>query len=124
MAKSASRIPEKLKPWIEARERHRLSDAHVQMARELGLNPKKLGGQDNHRQEPWKAPLPDIIAHLYFKSFGKERPDVVRSLGATVAAQVAKKATRKAARAANPRPPEPAAPPAREDFPSVDGIIF
>ena len=31
------------------------------MARELGLNPKKFGGLANHRQEPWKLPLPEFI---------------------------------------------------------------
>ena len=46
--------------WIAAQKRHRLSDTHVQMARELGLNPDKLGKIDNHRQEPWKAPLTGI----------------------------------------------------------------
>jgi hypothetical protein len=44
----------------------------VQMARELGLNPRKLGKIDNHRQEPWKAPLPQFIEHLYLKRFGRE----------------------------------------------------
>ena len=58
----------------EAGTRHRLSPAHVQMARELGMNPKKLGKLDNHRQEPWKAPLPQFIEDLYFKRFGKRRP--------------------------------------------------
>jgi hypothetical protein len=43
-------------------------------ARELGLNPRKLGKIDNHRQEPWKAPLPQFIEHLYLKRFGRERP--------------------------------------------------
>jgi len=32
---------------ITARKRHGLSHAHVQMARELGMNPKKLGKLDN-----------------------------------------------------------------------------
>ena len=50
------------------------------MARELGLNPKKLGKLDNHRQEPWKAPLPLFIEEFYFKRFKRERPDVVRSI--------------------------------------------
>jgi len=50
------------------------------MARELGLNPKKLGKLDNHRQEPWKLPLPALIEQLYRKRFGKDRPDVVLSL--------------------------------------------
>jgi hypothetical protein len=31
-----------------------LSHEHVQMARELGMNPKKLEKLDNHHQEPWK----------------------------------------------------------------------
>ena len=35
--------------WADARKVHRLSDMHVQMARELGLNPGKLGKTGNHR---------------------------------------------------------------------------
>jgi hypothetical protein len=77
MPKNAS---PKLQAWIEARKRHHLSDAHVQMARELGMNPTKLGGLDNHRQEPWKLPLPEFIEQLYEKRFGKRRPDVVTTL--------------------------------------------
>jgi hypothetical protein len=60
-------------PWIEARRRHRLSERHVQMARKLGLNPKKLGKIDNHRQEPWKAPLAEFIEQLYAKRFTGNR---------------------------------------------------
>ncbi len=45
------RIPDDLRAWIEARQRHHLSHAHVQMTRELGMNPKRLGGLGNHRQE-------------------------------------------------------------------------
>jgi hypothetical protein len=41
-------VPPSLQAWIEARGRHHLSHAHVQMARELGMNPKKLGSIDNH----------------------------------------------------------------------------
>ena len=51
-------IPQKLRAWIEARRKFRLSHAQVQMARELGMNPKKLGKLDNHKQERWKLPLP------------------------------------------------------------------
>jgi hypothetical protein len=60
--------------WTDARKRHHLSHAHVQMARELGVNPRKLGKLDNHDQESWKTPLPQFIEHLYFKRFGRERP--------------------------------------------------
>jgi hypothetical protein len=38
MDKKAKATPQELQVWIEARRRHRLSDAHVQMAREMGLN--------------------------------------------------------------------------------------
>jgi hypothetical protein len=77
---SRGRIPGGLQLWIDARKRHRLSHEQVQMARELGLNPKKLGKLDNHHQEPWKLPLPAFIEQLYRKRFGKDRPDVVLSL--------------------------------------------
>jgi hypothetical protein len=75
-----TRLPERLQGWIDARTRHHLSHAHVQMARQLGLNPKKLGKLDDHRREPWKAPLPEFIERLYLKRFGKRRPDVVVSI--------------------------------------------
>ncbi len=78
MAKS--KIPDKFQVWIDARKRHRLSDAEVQMARELGMNPKKLGGMDNHRQEPWKMPLPEFIGYLYEKRFRKVRPETILSI--------------------------------------------
>lgn len=89
-----------LQDWIEVRKRFGLTHVHVQMARELGMNPKKLGGFDNHRQEPWKAPLAQFVEELYFKRFGKERPEVVMSIEERARAQAAKKATRKDARRA------------------------
>ena len=69
-----------IEKWIATQKKHRLSDAHVQMARELGLNPDKLGKIDNHRQETWKAPLPEFIEEIYFKRFRKERPDMIKPL--------------------------------------------
>lgn len=80
MAKKKRKPNQKMQAWIDARNRHHLSHAQVQMARELGMNPKKLGKLDNHKQEPWKMPLRQYVAHLYFKRFGKERPDVVFSI--------------------------------------------
>ena len=73
-------IPEKLKPWVEARKWFGLSHAHIQMARELGMNPKKFGSLANHKQERWKAPLPDFIEACYEKRFGKSTPDDVRPI--------------------------------------------
>ena len=67
----------KLEAWVAARKRFHLSHAHVQMARELGLNPKKLGKIANHQQEPWKAPLPVFLEELYEERFGRTRPEKV-----------------------------------------------
>jgi len=78
---SKKKLPQKLIAWRDAKKRHRLSDIQIQMVRELGMNPKKLGGLDNHKQEPWKAPLPQFIEELYFKRFKKERPENVPSFG-------------------------------------------
>jgi len=78
--KKKTKMPPKEQAWIDARKRRGLSHAHVQMARELGMNPKKLGKIDNADQEPWKAPLPVFIERLYSKRFGRERPETVRSV--------------------------------------------
>ncbi len=80
MAKRKKQLSPKYQPWVDARTRLHLSHAHIQMARELRMNPKKLGRKDNHEQEPWKLPLPQYIEELYFERFGKPRPDVVRSI--------------------------------------------
>lgn len=69
-----------MQKWIDARRRHHLFHSQVQMARELGLNPAKLGKIDNHKQEPWKLPLPRFIEQLYFERFGKTIPDNVASI--------------------------------------------
>ena len=75
-----SKIPDKLQIWIDARKRFHLSHAQIQMARELGMNPKKFGSLANHKQEPWKAPLPIFIQECYFKQFKKNAPDRVLNL--------------------------------------------
>ncbi len=81
------RIPAKLQPWFDARRRFKLSHVHIQMARELGMNPKKLGSLANEKQEPWKAPLPDFIGHCYEKRFSRSSPDNVRSLEQSIEAE-------------------------------------
>lgn len=108
MAKKRAFLPADLQPWVDARRRFHLSHAHIHMARELGMNPKKFGKLDNHKQERWKLPLPAFIAHLYAKRFGRPRPDPVRTIEEVAAARAAKKEARKAAKRAakNPSPPE------------------
>lgn len=87
-----------LEKWMVAQKKHRLSDKHVQMARELGLNPDKLGKIDNHQQETWKAPLPQFIEEIYFKRFKREAPETVKPLKEIIAEQEKKKKEQKKAK--------------------------
>ena len=68
------KLSPKEQAWVDAKKRYRLSHELIQMARELGLNPKKFGKLANNKQEPWKLPLPEYIEELYFKHFKKEAP--------------------------------------------------
>ena len=105
MAKHKLRIPEEMQRWIDARRKFHLSHAHVQMARELGMNPKKLGSLANYKQEPWKAPLPIFIERLYQKRFGKDKPDRVLSIEERLGEIAAKKAERREHRRDDKVPP-------------------
>lgn len=98
MSSKAPRIADQLQAWIAARQRHHLSHALVQMARELGMNPRKLGKLDNANHEPWKLPLPAFIESLYRKRFGKDRPDVIYSIEDRARNLQQKKAARREAR--------------------------
>lgn len=86
--------------WIAARKRHHLSHAHVQMAAELGMDPRSLGKLDNHRQERWKLPLPEFIEHVYAKRFGRDRPAEVLSVEERARRRAAHKAAKKEAKRA------------------------
>ena len=100
MAKK-KKIPVKDQIWIDARKQFRLFDVHIQMARELGLNPKKFGKLANHKQEPWKLPLPDFIEEIYCKRFNKDRPEVVKSIERIVKKRNQKREDRKRRKAEN-----------------------
>ncbi len=103
------KIPNKLQVWVEARRRYHLSDAQIQMARELGMNPHKFGKLANEKQEPWKTPLPEFIESLYVKRFRKNAPDRVLSIEEMARELEEKKAVRKQnkQRAESSAPPTP-----------------
>lgn len=84
-----------LEKWLEAQKKYRLSDKHIQMARELGLNPDKFGKLNNHEQEQWKVPLPQFIEHIYFKNYKKGSPDMVRPLAQIISDKKKKKQAKK-----------------------------
>jgi len=98
MAKKKEKTNQKMQAWIDARKRHHLSHAQVQMARELGMNPEHLGKLDNHGQEPWKMPLARYVEHLYLKRFGRPCPDGVMSIEERLRLEQEKKEARRAAR--------------------------
>jgi hypothetical protein len=92
----ATKLRQDLQAWVDARRRFHLSHMHVQMARELGLNPKKLGNIANHEQESWKLPLPQFIEEIYEKRFRRERPEKVVSVEDVQRRRDAKRAASKA----------------------------
>jgi hypothetical protein len=96
--KNQDAVSPDLQIWINVRKRHHLSHAHIQMARELGMNPRRMGKIDNHKQEPWKAPLPIFIEDLYYKRFGRERPEVIVTLEQRARRIAENKAARRAAK--------------------------
>ena len=110
MAHKKKSLPPKFQAWLDARKRFRLSHDHIQMARELGLNPKKLGSLANHDQERWKSPLPIFIEDLYFKRFGRERPEVLM----TIEQMLQKKRTKQQDRAPAKEPSVSKRPPPEE----------
>ena len=59
----------------------------------------------NHHQEPWKRPLPDFIAALYVKRFGKPIPAVVKTIEEIAAAALAKKRAKKTRKLIASQPP-------------------
>jgi hypothetical protein len=65
------------------------------MARELGMNPRKFSGLDNHDRERWKTPLPQFIEHLYARRFGREAPEVVASIEDVIKREQRKRDTKK-----------------------------
>jgi hypothetical protein len=87
-------LPDRYQVGIDVRRQYHLSDAHIQMARELGMNPKKFGKISNEKQEPWKKPFPLFIEDIYLKRFGKDRPSDVKSIKEIFRAKEKKKEER------------------------------
>jgi hypothetical protein len=105
------KLPAKLLPWLEARRKFGLSDATVQMARELGLNPNKLGKLVPATGQAWKTPLPEFIATCYERSHGRRMPEKVRSLEQIAYDEEQRKQARKDRRATKPGQSSPVAQP-------------
>ena len=58
--------------WSNAKKICRLTDRQVEMARALGMNPKKLPGLRPSPQQRWKLPVGDFIEERYGKRFDSD----------------------------------------------------
>lgn len=56
--------------WTNAKKICRLTSRQVEMARALGMNPRKLPGLRPSPQERWKLPVGEFIEERYRKRFG------------------------------------------------------
>ena len=73
-------ITDQLQLWVKVKRQYALTDAQVQMARELGVNPKRLSESESAVQGATQAPLGRHIEDLYLKRFKKHLPDAVMPL--------------------------------------------
>lgn len=91
MKKKRIIFPDKIKPWIDARIKYKLSHAQIEMARELGIDPVKFPGIVGHLQEHSKQPLTVFIEESYKERFGKNEPDDRRSIEQKLKAEAQQK---------------------------------
>ncbi|HBJ35752.1 MAG TPA: hypothetical protein DDZ51_13605 [Planctomycetaceae bacterium] len=101
------RIANKFLPWIDARKKHRLTHMQVQMARELGLNPRRIGGYAGNEKDPDRLSPGEFIEALYFKQFRKAQPDVVQTIEQLAEMHEEKRAERISAKLAQAAPASP-----------------
>ncbi len=67
---SSQQTSDALREWVKVKRQLGLSDAHVQMARELGMNPSRLSGRA-------RVPPGQHIEECYLKRFQRASPDPV-----------------------------------------------
>jgi len=60
-----------LKLWLEAKKRCKLNDEEIQMAKEMGLNPKGLIKNIPNKNEQWKHPVKIWVRDMYEYRFGR-----------------------------------------------------
>ncbi|MEO5330376.1 MAG: hypothetical protein H7829_19295, partial [Magnetococcus sp. THC-1_WYH] len=68
----------------------------------------KIGKLANHKQESWKAPLPEFIENLYHKRFKKNKPDQIRTIEEVAASRRSKKLAKQAEKFDTPAEHPPA----------------
>ena len=79
--KKAKKRPGYDPQWAEAKKRCRLNLEDIRMAKELGLNPRKLMRNNPSPQEPWKAPVREWIRDLYRRRHPQAAKGRIRNSG-------------------------------------------
>jgi len=57
--------------WAEAKKKCRLNNETLQMAKEMGLNPRSLIKNIPNKSEQWKSPVSDWLQDMYEKRKAK-----------------------------------------------------
>ena len=73
-------MADRLQVWVKVKRQCALTDAHVRMARELGMNPKRLIAAARTAAGQTQAPLAQRIEDLYLRRFRRTAPDWVMPL--------------------------------------------
>ncbi|KKK42941.1 hypothetical protein LCGC14_0830500 [marine sediment metagenome] len=55
--------------WTVTKKKYRLTTRQIEMAKKLGMNPKKFGKYSSNNNQPWKEPLGSFIERCYEKRF-------------------------------------------------------
>ena len=63
--------------WAKVKRQYALTDAHIQMARELGMNRKRLTGTAGTVPGLTQATLARRIENLYVRRYKRTTPDLV-----------------------------------------------
>lgn len=59
--------------WKLAKQKCRLNDEDIKIAKELGLNPKSLIKNIPNKNEQWKAPVSEWLKEIYDKRQNKAK---------------------------------------------------
>lgn len=66
--------------WPEAKRKCRLTDEDIQLAKELGFDPRSLIKNIPSKSEPWKAPVKEWLYELDAKRKKKAQQKLKRKL--------------------------------------------
>jgi hypothetical protein len=57
--------------WLEAKRKCKLNGEEIQMAKEMGLNPKSLMKNIPNKNEQWKTPVKIWVRDMYEDGFSR-----------------------------------------------------